>query len=126
MAVVCSSTSSEVNLTSSIYSLIIDINPTISSTTGGNFTVQIYYDSLNALHTASGTTDLDFSFMGLCQSQVNNVIPAAILNYCQISSDLSTITFSVNSVVANTPIRIATQINNPLYYSTRGIRSYWT
>jgi hypothetical protein len=31
----------------------------------------------------------------------------------------------MNSVVANQVIRISTQVQNPLYKSTRGIRGYW-
>jgi hypothetical protein len=38
---------------------------------------------------------------------------------------LTKITFSVNSITANQPIRIQTQISNPLYVSTRGIRAYY-
>jgi hypothetical protein len=69
---------------------------------------------------------LDFTFMGLCQSSSPGVgLSAAVLNFCEISSDLSTITFSMNSVTAGELIKISTQIQNPLYKSIRGIRGYW-
>ena len=49
---------------------------------GGNFTLYLYYDSGNITHN-SGTTSLDFSFMGLCQSKSPSVgVAAAVLNYC--------------------------------------------
>lgn len=65
--------------------------------------------------------------MGLCQStSVSAGVPAVVLTYCSISSDLSTISFSVSSVVAATTIRITTQAQNPLFKSIRGIRGYWT
>jgi hypothetical protein len=100
--------------------------PTISNSNGGNFTLQIYYNSANATHN-SGTGLLDFNFMGLCQStSVSAGNPAAVLNFCSISSDLSMITFSMGSITAGTTIRITTQIQNPLYQSIRGIRGYWT
>ena len=38
---------------------------------------------------------------------------------------MTTITFSVNTVTAAQPIRIQTQINNPMYFSTRGIRVHY-
>jgi hypothetical protein len=98
LQIICNSSSSEQSRTSSIYNLDIYIQSTIASTSGGNFTLSIYYDSGVPAHVNSGTTDLDFSFMGLCQSQSTYSQPAAILNFCQISSDLSTITFSVNSI----------------------------
>lgn len=100
--------------------------PSITDTNGGNFTLQIYYNPLNLTHN-SGTGLLDFSFMGLCQSSsVSPGVPPAVLNFCSISSDLSTITFSMNSVTAGTTIQITTQVQNPLYQSIRGIRGYWT
>jgi hypothetical protein len=69
---------------------------------------------------------LDFSFMGLCQSiSAGPGLSAAVLNFCEISSDLSTITFSMNSVLAAQTIRISTQVKNPLYQSIRGIKGYW-
>ncbi len=74
----------------------------------------------------TGTSINDFSFMGLCQSAATNSNAAAVLNYCSISSDLSTITFSVNTVTANQAIRISTSVSNPSYYSIRGIKGYWT
>lgn len=110
----------------SIYSINIDLIPTISNANGGNFTLSIYYNSLNATHN-SGTGQLDFSFMGLCQSTSVSVgVAAAVLDFCSISSDLSTITFSMQSITAGTMIRISTQVKNPLYQSIRGIRGYWT
>lgn len=71
---------------------------------------------------------LDFSFAGICQSVIPPSCPsctAAVLNYCTISTDLSTITFSASTVTANTPIAITTQVQNPVYVSTRGVRAYW-
>jgi hypothetical protein len=64
--------------------------------------------------------------MGLCQSVSAGVgLSPAILNYCDISSDLSTIAFSMNQVTAAQTIRISTQVKNPLYKSIRGIKGYW-
>ena len=120
-----SSTSSEKARTSSIYSILIDITPTLSNSNGGNFTLYIHYDSGDAAHTSSGTTLKDFYFMGLCQSVTPATGTAAILNSCEISDDLTEIYFSVNSLTAAQPIRISTQISNPLYVSTRGIRGYY-
>lgn len=100
--------------------------PSLTNTNGGNFTLKIYYDSGNAAHTsASATGLLDFTFMGLCQSVTPSSGAAAVLNSCEISDDLTQITFSVNTVTAAQPIRIQTQISNPLYVSTRGIRAYY-
>jgi hypothetical protein len=64
--------------------------------------------------------------MGLCQSAATVSLSAAVLNYCSISSDLSTITFSVNRITAAQAIRISTSVSNPSYYSIRGIKGYWT
>jgi hypothetical protein len=100
------------------------ITPTISSPTGANFTISIYYSNSDPLH-STGSTLNDFSFVGLCQPSITVGNPAANLTYCLISSDLSTITFSVPELVAYVPIRISTSINNPLYYSIRGIKGYW-
>ena len=74
----------------------------------------------------TGTTIIDFSFMGLCQSAATNAGSAAVLISCGISSDLSTITFAMSSVTANQAIRISTSVSNPVYYSSRGIKAYWT
>jgi len=64
--------------------------------------------------------------MGLCQSvSAGTGLSAAVLNFCQISSDLSTITFSMNQVTAGQTICISTQVQNPLYTSIRGIKGYW-
>jgi hypothetical protein len=64
--------------------------------------------------------------MGLCQSvSASAASQAAVLNYCEISSDLSTITFSMNQVNAGQTIRISTQVKNPLFKSIRGIKGYW-
>lgn len=125
MGVAVTTSSASANIPASIYTINIDITPSLGSTTGGNFTLYIHYDSGDGAHTGSGTTLLDFSFMGLCQSITPATGTAAVLNGCEISSDLSTITFSVNSITANQPIRIQTQISNPLYKSTRGIRAYY-
>jgi hypothetical protein len=65
--------------------------------------------------------------MGLCQSTSASLgVPAVVLNYCSISSDLSMITFSMGTVTAGTTIRITTQVQNPLFKSIRGIRGFWT
>ncbi len=125
MTVTTSSSSALKRTVAAIYTINIDITPSLASTKGGNFTMYIYYDTGSANHTASGSGLLDFSFMGLCQSVTPAAGPAAILNDCQISSDLSTITFSVNNITAGQAIRIQTQISNPLYISTRGIRVYY-
>ena len=79
-------------------------------------------------HQTSGTSLLDFSFAGICQSAIPASCPtcaAAILNSCSISSDLSTISFSTGTVTAGTIITITAQIQNPVYISTRGVRAYW-
>lgn len=125
LAIIGNSTSSQSTVPAAIYSFDVYITPTVSSTTGGNFTLQIYYSSGDVNHN-TGTTINDFTFMGLCQSAATNIAAAAVLNYCSISSDLSTITFSVNSVTAGTTIRISTSVSNPPYYSVRGIKGYWT
>jgi len=125
LVVVANSSSTQSTVPSSIYSLDIYITPTINSTTGGNFTLSIYYDSADGTH-ATGTTLNDFTFMGLCQSAATASLSAAVLLFCSISSDLSTITFALSSVTATQSIRISTSINNPAYYSVRGIKGYWT
>ena len=125
LIVVCNSSSSQSTVPAAIYTYDIYITPTISSSTGGNFTLQIYYSSADATH-STGTAINDFTFMGLCQSAATNLAAAAVLNFCSISSDLSTITFSVNTVTAGTAIRISTSVSNPPYYSIRGIRGFWT
>ena len=122
LGVVCNSSSSQATVPAAIYSYDIYITPTFSSSTGGNFTLSIYYD--NTMTT--GTTIIDFSFMGLCQSAATNAGSAAVLISCGISSDLSTITFAMSSVTANQAIRISTSVSNPVYYSSRGIKAYWT
>lgn len=124
LAIVCNSTSSQVTVPAAIYSYDIYVTPTLGSTTGGNFTLQIYYNSGDATQ-ATGTSITDFTFMGLCQSAATNLGAAAVLNYCSISSDLLTITFSVNTVTAAQAIRISTSVSNPAYYSIRGIKGYW-
>ena len=114
------------NRPSSIYTINIYVTPTKTQANGGNFTLSLYYDSSVATHTNSGSGLLDFTFMGLCQSvSAGPGLSAAVLNYCEISSDLSTITFSMSSVTAGTVILITTQVKNPLYKSVRGIKGYW-
>lgn len=113
------------NRVASIYTLNIEVTPTVSLSTGANFTIKIHYDSTNVQHTGSGTALLDFSFMGLCQSVTPTTGAAAVFNFCEISDDLSTITFSVSSITASQPIRIRTQISNPLYASIRGLRAHY-
>lgn len=128
MTLSVSSTSSNRNKPSQIYTVDIEVTPTISSATGGNFTAYLYYDGTVTDHTNSGTTLLDFSFVGICQSAVPLSCPAceaAVLNYCTISTDLSTITFSAATITASTPIRITTQVQNPAYVSKRGVKIYW-
>lgn len=125
LGVIGNSTSSQSTVPAAIYSYDIYITPAVSSSTGGNFTLQIYYSSGDATH-STGTAINDFTFMGLCQSAATNLAAAAVLNYCSISSDLSTITFSVNTVTAGTAIRITTSVSNPSYYSVRGIQGFWT
>lgn len=124
LGLVCNSTSSQATVPSAIYSYDIYITPTVTSTTGGNFTIKIYYTSGAPMNT--GTSIIDFSFMGLCQSAATNSDPAAVLIFCSISNDLSTITFAMDSVTQNVPIRISTSISNPAYHSVRGIKAYWT
>lgn len=125
LGVICNSSSTQITVPSSIYSFDIYLTPAVSSTTGGNFTVYIYYD--NAVPgMLTGTSIIDFSFMGLCQSAATNGASAAVLLYCSISSDLSTITFALSSVTAGSAIRISTSISNPAYFSQRGIKAYWT
>lgn len=125
LSIIGNSSSSQQNVPSAIYSYDVYITPTVSSTTGGNFTIYIYYDSSDPTQN-TGTSINDFTFMGLCQSAATVSNSAAVLNYCTISSDLSTITFSMNSVTANQAIRISTSVSNPPYYSIRGIQGYWT
>lgn len=125
LGIIGNSSSTQKNVPAAIYSFDVYITPTVASSTGGNFTIYIYYDSADATH-STGTTLNDFTFMGLCQSAATVGNAAAVLNFCSISSDLSTITFSVNSVIANQAIRISTSVSNPPYYSIRGIRGYWT
>ena len=126
LAVICNSTSTQASVPSAIYSYDIYITPTISSTTGGNFTLEIYYDSLDSTQNTTGTSIIDFSFMGLCQSAATFGGSAAVLQFCSISSDLSTITFSMASVTAGTTLRISTSVSNPAYYSIRGVKVFWT
>ena len=125
LGVVCNSSSTQKNVPAAIYSYDIYLTPSVSSTTGGNFTVFIYYDSTDATMN-TGTSINDFSFMGLCQSSAISGGSAAVLLFCTISSDLSTITFAMESVTAGQTIRISTSINNPVYHSVRGIKAYWT
>jgi hypothetical protein len=124
LAIVGNSSSSQKTVPAAIYSFDIYITPTLSSTTGGNFTIYIYYSNDGVQST--DTSINDFTFMGLCQSAATVSQSAAVLNYCSISSDLSTITFSVNSVIGGQAIRISTSVSNPPYYSIRGIKGYWT
>ena len=124
LSIIANTSNSQKNVPAAIYNFDIYIMPTISSSTGANFTLNIYYSGTEPLH-VTGTTLIDFSIVGLCQSSASTGFAAANLTFCLISSDLSTITFSVPSLTANVPIRITTSINNPAYYSVRGIRGYW-
>jgi hypothetical protein len=99
LAIVANSSSSQKTVPTSIYSLDIYVTPTQSSSTGGNFTLFIYYDSTVGLQ-STGTSIIDFSFMGLCQSAATANSNAAVLQFCSISADLSTITFAVGSVTS--------------------------
>ena len=125
LLVVGNSSSIQATVPAAIYSYDIYLTPSVSSTNGGNFSISIYYDSLTPVQ-STGTSIIDFSFMGLCQSAATNSASAAVLIFCSISSDLSTITFAMSSVVAGQAIRISTSISNPVYYSVRGIKAYWT
>lgn len=82
MGITVTTSSSEANIPGAIYTANIEINPTITSSTGGNFTIYIFYDSTNLVHTASGSGLLDFTFMGLCQSVTSSAGTAAVLNGC--------------------------------------------
>ena len=64
LAMSISSSSTIKNTPSAIYDVDIDITPTISSTTGANFTLYIFYDS--TLGHSTDTTILDFTFIGIC------------------------------------------------------------
>jgi hypothetical protein len=121
----CNSSSTQSKVPAAIYSYDIYLTPSVTSSNGGNFTISIYYDS-GVPAQQTGTTLIDFSFMGLCQSAATNSASAAVLIFCSISSDLSTITFAMSSVSAGQAIRITTSISNPVYYSVRGIRAYYS
>jgi hypothetical protein len=99
LGMIVNSTSTQNTIPTSIYSLDIYLTPTRSSSTGGNYTLFIYYDSTVGVQ-ATGTSINDFTFMGLCQSAATVSSSAAVLLFCSISSDLSTITFAVSSVTA--------------------------
>jgi hypothetical protein len=125
LGIAVSSSSSEKNRPTSIYTINIDVTPSKTQANGGNFTLSLYYENADPTHN-SGSGLLDFSFMGLCQSvSPGPGLSAAVLNFCDISSDLSTITFSMSQVTASQVIRISTQVKNPLYKSTRGVKGYW-
>lgn len=100
------------------------MTPSQTNSNGGNFTLQINYDSADPNHN-SGTTNKDFTFMGLCQSVTPASGSAAVLNSCDISDDLTEIYFSLNEITGGQAIRISTQISNPLYSSTRGIGAFY-
>ena len=125
LGVLCNSSSTQATVPASIYSFDIYLTPTASSATGGNFTLFIYYDNADATMN-TGTSIIDFSFMGLCQSAAITGGSAAVLLFCTISSDLSKITFAMESVTGGQTIRISTSISNPAYHSVRGIKGYWT
>ena len=61
LTVAATSSSAEKARTSSIYTIEIDLTPTMTSTTGGNFTLSIYYDSTDADHNSGTTTSAFFS-----------------------------------------------------------------
>jgi hypothetical protein len=65
LAMSITSASLQKNVPSAIYDIDIDIIPTISSSTGGNFTIYIFYDASLGVH-GTGTSVLDFSFLGIC------------------------------------------------------------
>lgn len=121
-----SSPTSPITRAGIIYYLNIDVTPTISSSTGGNFTISLYYDSTVPSHLTGSAGLMDFQIVGDCQA-----IPfcagcvAATLNNCNIDNSLESLTFSLASVVAGQPIRIQTEVQNPLYRTVRGIRGYW-
>ena len=76
LAIIANSTSSQNTVPTSIYSIDIYLTPSISSSTGGNFTLFISY-TVDLRNT--GTTINDFSFMGLCQSAATATLTAAVL-----------------------------------------------
>lgn len=82
LTIATSSTSSSVNTVAAIYTINIDITPQSVNQNGGNFTLYLYYDSADAVHTASGSGLIDFTFMGLCQSVTPAVGNATVLNNC--------------------------------------------
>lgn len=65
MTIICNSTSSQSTIPAAIYSFDMYITPSVTSSTGGNFTFSIYYDSNNAIMNVTRTYLIDFSFMGL-------------------------------------------------------------
>jgi len=107
-----------------IFSTNIDITPSITLAKGGNFTIKIYNDQTNVNHQASTSGLLDFSFLGICYSVTSPSGPPPPLNFCTISQDFSSISFSISSITAGQTIRIRTEIKNPLYVSKRGLRAH--
>lgn len=82
MFVSTSSTSASYRTVAAIYTINIDVTPSITSSKGGNFTLYLYFDTGNTNHTNSNSGQLDFSFMGLCQSVTPATGTAAVLNSC--------------------------------------------
>lgn len=108
----------------SIYSINIDITPSVTLAKGGNFTVKVYNDQTNVNHQVSTSGLLDFSLQGICYSVTSPSGPPPPLNFCTISEDFSSFSFSINSIAAGQTIRIRTEIKNPLYVSKRGLRAH--
>lgn len=125
LVTVSSPTPTEASRVASIYVVDIELTPQNTLSRGGNFTISIHYNSGDSAHLQDTSGLLDFTFMGLCQSITPSSGVAATLNSCEISDDLVNIHFSVNSVTGSQPIKIRTQVSNPLYVSTRGIRAYY-
>lgn len=76
-----------------IHTVTIDITPAAANPDGGNFTLSIHYDPLDTTNhndaNLGSTGELDFKFMGLCQSVDAGSGVAEVLNYCEISDDLT-------------------------------------
>lgn len=124
MAISNLATISDYQRAGAIFSTNIDITPSITLPKGGNFTIKIYNDQTNVNHQVSSSGLLDFSFLGICYSVTSPSGPPPPLNFCTISEDFSSFSFSISSITAGQTIRIRTEIKNPLYVSKRGLRAH--
>ena len=74
------------NRAASIHTITIDVTPKLSNTNGGNFTLSIHYDSADTTDhnnpTIGSSGEIDYKFMGLCQSVDPGSGTAAVLNSC--------------------------------------------